>query len=80
MKPEVWTSAGDLGRTQDFYWDSTGEFLGPHLNWAVNEPKFRNDTNEYYCMYSRYDGVSYKWANNYCYEENLYICESKTVN
>jgi hypothetical protein len=75
-KPETWTSAGDFGRTLDFYWDSTGEFLGPHLNWAANEPRIVNDT-DYYCMSSNYDGVSYKWRNHYYSSEKLYICESR---
>jgi Lectin C-type domain len=70
----VWTSAGDFGRSGDFFWDSTGEFIGPYVNWAENKPILANNTEHCIILWDYPD--SYKWADTDCRDELLYICES----
>jgi Lectin C-type domain len=70
----TWTSAINFGRDGDFFWDSTGAFIGPHINWAANEPNNYNNTEN--CMSLVIEAAIYKWADTPCYYINTYICEA----
>jgi len=52
----------------DYYWDSTGEFLGPYTNWDQGEPYSSWD-----CVY--WDSRS-GWITDLCQLEYFYICEA----
>lgn len=60
----AWTSAADFSRTGDFYWDTTGEAIGPYLHWGPDEPNNLNSTE--HCVIVRFIIGSYKWADDYC--------------
>jgi hypothetical protein len=69
-----YTSAINYGRSGEFFWESTGEFIGPHFNWATNEPN--NVNNSEHCLIMRPEGGIYKWADRNC-GHSPYICEGK---
>lgn len=54
----MWTSAAEFGEKDNFYWDSTGALIGPHLKWAENEPS--EWSNPELCLIMRHSGT-YKW-------------------
>jgi hypothetical protein len=75
----TWTSAVEIGHDEDFYWDSTGAVVGPHYNWAENEPVVTSNP-EHYIKLS-HDGETYKWFNHGYFGTYPgtypYICEAK---
>jgi hypothetical protein len=76
MKWWTWTSAIKYGHDGEFFWESTGEFIGPHVNWATNEPNNVNNTEN--CLVLLLEGGIYKWADQNCgNHRSLYICEVK---
>jgi len=72
-KTTVFTSAADFGSTGDFYWDSQGVSIGPHYNWAANEPN-NSDTEQ--CLGMLKMGSLYMWRDDDCLKGRQYICES----
>jgi hypothetical protein len=71
------TSASDFGSTGEFYWDSTGVSIGPHVNWAENEPNNMNNTKN--CIWLREHSGINQWEDITCLADTTYICES-TIN
>ena len=73
---QTWSSAVDFGRDGDFYWESTGSFIGPHVNWAANEPDGGvNGTQD--CLILLPQAGIYKWGDAFCNEVRTYLCEAK---
>jgi len=71
----TWSSAVDFGRDGDFYWESTGAFIGPHINWAANEPGDVNGIEDCVILFPQ-AGI-YKWGDAPCNAVRTYICEAK---
>jgi hypothetical protein len=69
----TWTSGTNYGPTGEYYWDSTGEFLGPYLNWVSNEPS--NENMYVLCILLKNVTGSYKWADDIYGGHLAYICE-----
>jgi hypothetical protein len=72
---QTWSSAVDFGRDNDFYWESTGAFIGPHINWAANEPGGVNGIQG--CIILLAEAGIYKWRDAPSKEVRTYICEAK---
>lgn len=71
----TWTSGVDFGRQFDYFWESTGEFIGPHVNWAADEPNNANGVD--HCLeLMNVGGGIYKWNDASCINKNTYICKS----
>jgi Lectin C-type domain len=68
---KFWISATDLGRESDFYWDTTGDFVGPYTSWGTDEPN--NDHGKEDCV-GFYRGL---WNDLPCTYTYRYICEKK---
>jgi Lectin C-type domain len=66
-----WISATDLGRESDFYWDTTGDFVGPYTSWATDQPN--NFDGKQHCVVL-YGGL---WNDLLCTDTYRYICEKK---
>ncbi|XP_065349304.1 macrophage mannose receptor 1-like [Cloeon dipterum] len=65
-----WMSGSDLGSEGGYYWDSTGEYLGPYLNWNEGEP---NSGVDEHC--TAFDTLSGSWGDVICQQYARYICE-----
>jgi hypothetical protein len=76
LSMEIITSAGDFGSTGEFYWESSGLSIGPHVNWAENEPNGINNTQN--CIRLKNSGM-YQWEDVTSLYNAMYICES-TIN
>ncbi|XP_065340154.1 galactose-specific lectin nattectin-like [Cloeon dipterum] len=66
-----WTSGNDVFQEGYYYWDSTGNAVGPYRNWAPNHPVA---STLYNCIvYSR--GADLRWAIASCSDQYRFICE-----
>jgi Lectin C-type domain len=68
-----WIAATDLGSENDFYWESTGDLIGPYTNWALNEPN--NDKDNEHCVVLASSGVAGAWNDVPCTLNYRYICK-----
>lgn len=70
---DVWTSAINFATSNEdtYYWNSNGEILGPHTNWAANEPKIDNN----FCVALRYREGAFKWVSDSCLAGRVYMCK-----
>lgn len=73
MQEDFWMSATDLGRDGDFYWDTTGEFLGLFDDWIEGEPTL--GVENVHCGYLA-SGDTYRWRNGNCHSLLRFVCES----
>jgi Lectin C-type domain len=73
---DFWISASNLGGRDDFYWDSTGEFIGIFDDWMEGYPDLTNSWAGYNCV-SMHN--TYQWRNIYCNDRHLFVCESKPI-
>jgi Lectin C-type domain len=67
-----WISANDLGHEGSFYWDATGEALGPHTDWGNGEPNNANGDQHCAMILSNAD---LSWSDRPCIWRQRFICE-----
>ncbi|XP_065343282.1 C-type lectin 37Da-like [Cloeon dipterum] len=66
-----WTSGNDVYQEGSYYWDSTGNAVGPYRNWAPNQPVAGTTLN---CIaYDR--NLDIRWVTSNCNNPLRYICE-----
>jgi len=76
-----WISSNDLWREGEFFWDSTGEFLGPYTNWCEEEPR-NGGTNKEHCggLWKKNGTSTWGWNDYHCDSLLNYICEAPIEN
>jgi hypothetical protein len=72
-----WTSGNDFYREGQFYWDTTGNTMGPYLNWDAGMPNNgNNETGPQHCMQLE-KSRSHMWNDLACSLYFRFICEVK---
>jgi hypothetical protein len=54
-----------------FYWESTGDVIGPFTNWEQGQPNGGTKEN---CT-AMYYSVNFKWADIVCDYEFKFVCK-----
>jgi hypothetical protein len=77
----MWTSGNDINSEGEFYWDNTGNPLGPYLDWDDGQPNNGNQGAPQNCL--ELEQIrGHKWNDVPCNQNNRFICEieSSTCN
>jgi hypothetical protein len=75
---QFWTSGTNVGRSGDYYWESTGEYFGIFTDWMEGQPFISMDAR---CVSLISDLIdpnnTFRWTTNaYCFNRFRFICES----
>lgn len=75
---KFWLSGTNYGvQLGDYYWDSTGEYLGVFADWMAGEPKV--DLFPGCSLMSPDWNDTFRWSTWSCHNECRFICESAPV-
>jgi hypothetical protein len=69
----IWTSAINFDGQDKYYWDNSGEYVGPFTNWAEYEPKLSNRS---ICVRLLDREGEFQWCSAGCLWGSSYICQA----